>query len=540
MLDWPTAVLEAVKRCASLSENGVFTRQALINNELERIVNETKSIGLTPEQTLSRELQELADAGKIVFVNNRGTYRYISDTAVRNARQLAARYDIDGFRSLRNFSITLEKGINVLVGPNGAGKTNFIDFIDFLSALLMHDASAAVSVSGGVSRVFSLENSKKSSPKISARVSGVGDISTAWTDPKERYFFKFEYYLEVRFSKSLSAIYISTEKIKFFALHNSDEEVFSDRLIGTILVRRRSPSSEIEPSIEISPKLMTTGVRNPLRFLRRSVPRDSSPRLLRPSSEFALSSPPGPAESMLAARPIRPAMEAIRLAVSRGRAFNIIPSKAREPDEITRAPYIEPDGSGLSATLYHMQQMKNSASTQYDYRFRRLGKETLDAVIEWTKVVIPELQDISAVSDPHSGKYIVFLTVGKEDRSLKLPLQAASDGTIKWLSFVSMILVQGGSYSVEEPENYLHPKMQQFLVHLIRETVEERNGLDYFIMSTHSESIINQLRPDELILFEFKDGSTHCRRLDNPESVEAEINRTGFGLGYFYASNAIS
>jgi putative restriction endonuclease len=54
----------------------MFTRRALIEAELSRIVVETGSSGATPDMTLSRELQELRDGGMIEFVE-RGTYRLI-------------------------------------------------------------------------------------------------------------------------------------------------------------------------------------------------------------------------------------------------------------------------------------------------------------------------------------------------------------------------------------------------------------------------------------------------------------------------------
>jgi putative restriction endonuclease len=41
----------------------VFTRQELKDSPLSRIVSETGSAGETPHQTLSRELQQLRNAG---------------------------------------------------------------------------------------------------------------------------------------------------------------------------------------------------------------------------------------------------------------------------------------------------------------------------------------------------------------------------------------------------------------------------------------------------------------------------------------------
>jgi putative restriction endonuclease len=74
--DWSEAVEDAVRRHAASTGSSTFTRRALIEAELSRIVDETGSSGATPDMTLSRELQELRDEGVLEFVE-RGTYRLI-------------------------------------------------------------------------------------------------------------------------------------------------------------------------------------------------------------------------------------------------------------------------------------------------------------------------------------------------------------------------------------------------------------------------------------------------------------------------------
>ena len=76
-ISWTEAVETAVKRHVDATGDNVFTRQALIDSELDQIVRETRSTGLTPAMTLSRELQEMRDRGQIEFVDERGTYRFV-------------------------------------------------------------------------------------------------------------------------------------------------------------------------------------------------------------------------------------------------------------------------------------------------------------------------------------------------------------------------------------------------------------------------------------------------------------------------------
>ena len=75
--DWSEVVEEAVRRHVASTGSPEFTRQDLRDAELDRMVSETGSQGQTPEQTLSRELQQLRDQGVLEFIDDRGAYRLV-------------------------------------------------------------------------------------------------------------------------------------------------------------------------------------------------------------------------------------------------------------------------------------------------------------------------------------------------------------------------------------------------------------------------------------------------------------------------------
>lgn len=72
---WRDSVLDAINRLVSRRGVDAFKLQALLQEELDRIVIETQSHGATPEKTLHRTLQDLRDEGLLEFIDNRGTYR---------------------------------------------------------------------------------------------------------------------------------------------------------------------------------------------------------------------------------------------------------------------------------------------------------------------------------------------------------------------------------------------------------------------------------------------------------------------------------
>lgn len=58
---WRDSVLDAVRRRAIARDDGLVERDDLLQQELDKIVNETSSVGRTPAQTLSRVLQDLRE-----------------------------------------------------------------------------------------------------------------------------------------------------------------------------------------------------------------------------------------------------------------------------------------------------------------------------------------------------------------------------------------------------------------------------------------------------------------------------------------------
>ena len=83
---WRQAVWNAVQRRA---RDGEVTRAELIEFELGQIIAEVGSKGLTPHQTLSRQLQELRDSGILIF-DGKGHYSMSSGLAGKQVEEAIA------------------------------------------------------------------------------------------------------------------------------------------------------------------------------------------------------------------------------------------------------------------------------------------------------------------------------------------------------------------------------------------------------------------------------------------------------------------
>ncbi len=447
------------------------------------------------------------------------------------------KYEIDGFRSLQKFQIGLMPGLNVLVGPNGSGKTNFIDFLDFLNDALRGGVSRGISLHGGMRRIFSLENLKaRRNPEITCRTCGTSVL------PKDRYLrdnfeapdrkFRFEHIIKIRFDNPTSSVYISEEEVRFHRLQHLESR-FPRPFIGSIKITRKSGKHDFETKIKIGPRLKKLNNNNPLQPSRLTR-RKTADEIF----EMAEFEDLEPDRSLLSSRRPFLSLEAVRNTITQGGTFNVLPDNARYPDEMTTPPMIKKDGSGLTSTLYHLQSFNREATRPSVY-MSRFDEEAFEIIQHWTAVIYPELKNIEIDRDINTGRFSGNMIVGK-DNPIKIPFPGLSDGTIKWLALVALITLKEGPSSVEEPENFLHPTVQSYLIDLIRESFEENTYGKYMILSTHSETVVNSCAPSELILFEYDDKKTVCERLSDPDKVREQINATGFGLGYYYASGALS
>lgn len=102
-----------------------------------------------------------------------------------------------------------------------------------------------------------------------------------------------------------------------------------------------------------------------------------------------------------------------------------------------------------------------------------------------------------------------------------------SDGTLKFLAVVSVLSSPTPPVVVllEEPENFIHPRLLDLIVELAR------NCDTQVLMTTHSPYLVNQLKPGELILVEKEDGKTECRRVKDADQLKKSMEQSGFLLG---------
>lgn len=79
--------------------------------------------------------------------------------------------------------------------------------------------------------------------------------------------------------------------------------------------------------------------------------------------------------------------------------------------------------------------------------------------------------------------------------------------------------------------------MQEIFVKLVRDRLISADRV--FLVSTHSESLLNLCTPDELLVFRFDRFGTTARRPNNQAELRAVLKSSRFGLGHYYRVGAV-
>lgn len=120
----------------------------------------------------------------------------------------------------------------------------------------------------------------------------------------------------------------------------------------------------------------------------------------------------------------------------------------------------------------------------------------------------------------------LMLQVKDEPFAEPILAKYASDGTLKMLAYLTVLYDPEPAplIGIEEPENYLHPR-------LLRHLAEECRGAadrSQLLVTSHSPFFVDGLRADELwVLYRADDGYTRARRASNMPAVVSFMDHGG-------------
>jgi predicted ATPase len=149
--------------------------------------------------------------------------------------------------------------------------------------------------------------------------------------------------------------------------------------------------------------------------------------------------------------------------------------------------------------------------------------ERLARIFEVLKSRIPRLESVFSES-MQDGRLLLRI----KDGPFKEPILAkfASDGTLKMLAYLVVLLDPKPPQfiGIEEPENFLHPRLLPELAEECR-AASERSQL---LVTTHSPFFLNAMRSEEVrVLYRDAKGFTQAVRAADIEGIPAFMTAGG-------------
>lgn len=155
--------------------------------------------------------------------------------------------------------------------------------------------------------------------------------------------------------------------------------------------------------------------------------------------------------------------------------------------------------------------------------------DRLERIFEVLRKRVPRIETVLAETMP-DGRLLLQI----KDAPFSHPVLArfASDGTLKMLAYLVMLHDPEPPpfIGIEEPENFLHPRLLPELAEECR-AASERTQL---LVTTHSPFFLNPLRPEEVrVLWRDEEGYTQTRRAADLPGVH-EFVEHGALLGHLW------
>ncbi len=191
--------------------------------------------------------------------------------------------------------------------------------------------------------------------------------------------------------------------------------------------------------------------------------------------------------------------------------FNLLPPLMRSSLPVKRELQLHPWGENLPVVLHALQ-------TENPQRFKK--------IVDILGSAVPELEELTTGLTAHEHGQ-TYVRMRERGLKISIPAWAMSDGTLRLLGLLVTLYSPSLPPLVcfEEPENYVHPRLLELLVDLLRNASEKTQVL----VATHSPYLVDRLEPEDLIIVEKREGKTQIRILEDKKAIREALKTLTLG-----------
>ncbi|MGD9504980.1 MAG: AAA family ATPase [Syntrophobacteraceae bacterium] len=181
-----------------------------------------------------------------------------------------------------------------------------------------------------------------------------------------------------------------------------------------------------------------------------------------------------------------------------------------------------------------------SADEEFPAKFYDFVKNDAERFEEYKSIVVSLglVERISFLDEaPYEGKTLAVILWIFEVNTMPLLFGQLSDGTKRVLILLFSLFYDDASVMlIEEPETSIHWGLLEKVLAVFRQYADDR----VILFSTHSEQVLNQLSPEEIIYLQMKDGATQVKRLTGKQLEYARRFLSDVGpLGEYATSGGL-
>jgi len=402
--------------------------------------------------------------------------------------------------------------LNILIGPNGSGKSNLIEIIGLLSKLPDKDPWSRIIQTGGAQEwTWKGKNAEGIQPSLTVITSkseqaAVGANEQATLGGTEQTQLGMLYRLLHADKSSLFySISLSQENGRF-SVENENFQELNDG--------RNADATDAEPFDRVGRR--PRGLGSTLRWSKQQLSGQAEDQNPGRSVLSMLGNEPTIAERW--PRMVELANEIERFAFYRDWVFGSR-SEVRDVQPVGFDSYRLAEGSINLAQVLKAMRDRGDASV-----FERL-LGLLRKFYEPVKDVDTELV----------GTHLRIM-IKEEGLSSRTPAERLSDGTLRWLMLLIILLdpTPPPVICIEEPELGLHPDA----IHTLADLLIDASTRTQLIVTTHSDALLDAFTdtPEDVCVCEKVEGATRIQRLDK-QRLKAWLD--DYSLGQLWAKGEI-